>query len=277
MRYHLIAASLLALVVQARPAAGQAMPVTQPSYVHVIREEVKTGRSADHARWEAGYVAASERAKDPSTYIALASMTGLSEVWYVTPTASNAVLGERLSFRDANAVYSTELDRLDKGDAEFVSSIRTLDAVARPDLSMGAFPDIAKMRFWEITLWRVRPGHEEQFSAGVKAYMSAAKRSAPNASWRTYEVIAGMTGPAYFVFSSVAAMGDLDKVAADGMATMKGATAEEMATLQKFSVEAITNSESNRYRLDPVQSYVPKETRAADPAFWMPKKAAAKP
>ena len=86
-----------------------------------------------------------------------------------------------------------------------------------------------------------------------------------------------MTGPAYFVFTSVAAMGDLDKTAADGMATMSGATAEEMATLQKFSAEAIINSESNRYRLDPVQSYVPKETRATDPAFWMPKKAAATP
>jgi len=42
--------------------------------------------------------------------------------------------------------------------------------------------------------------------------------------------------------------------------------------LQKFMLEGVVNVETQRFRLDPGQSYVPKETRAQDPAFWMPKK-----
>jgi len=64
----------------------------------------------------------------------------------------------------------------------------------------------------------------------------------------------------------------------DGDKIVKSANAEEGATLQKLMLEGVVNVETQRFRVDPVQSYVPKETRAQDPAFWMPKKpAAAKP
>ena len=56
---------------------------------------------------------------------------------------------------------------------------------------------------------------------------------------------------------------------------MKGVNAEEGAALQKLMLEGVVNVETQRFRLDAVQSYVPKETRAQDPAFWMPKKPAA--
>jgi hypothetical protein len=49
--------------------------------------------------------------------------------------------------------------------------------------------------------------------------------------------------------------------------------AEEGAALEKFSKEGLLNVETNRFRLDPVQSYVSKEVRASDPAFWMPRRA----
>src|SRR3989304_662181 len=64
-------------------------------------------------------------------------------------------------------------------------------AGARPALSHGAFPDVAMMRFWEISTFRVKPGHEEEFAAAAKAYAAAAARSAPSASWRTYEGVGG--------------------------------------------------------------------------------------
>lgn len=56
---------------------------------------------------------------------------------------------------------------------------------------------------------------------------------------------------------------------------MKAATPEERSSLEKFSLEGLINSETIRFRLDPTMSYVPKETRAQDPAFWMPRPTAA--
>lgn len=260
----------------AATALAQGIPTTQPKFLTIVREQVKMGRAADHAKWEAGWPAALEKTKSPYNYLAYVSVTGPSEAWYVTPLASQAAFGEMMAREDADTALRAELDRLSRGDAEFVSELTVLQAVARPELSHGSFPDLAKMRFWEITTFRVKPGHAEDFAAAAKAYASAAARSAPSASWRTYEVVAGAPDGTYLVFSSVASFADFDKAMTEGEATSKGMTFEERTTLNKYSTEATLSTITNRFRLDPAQSYVTPETRQKDPAFWMPK-APAKP
>ena len=59
---------------------------------------------------------------------------------------------------------------------------------------------------------------------------------------------------------------------AEGEATMKGATPEEMGVLGKFIKESVLNISTNRYRLDPKQSYVDAATKVRDLTFWTPKK-----
>ncbi len=93
-----------------------------------------------------------------------------------------------------------------------------------------------------------------------------------------YEVLAGMPGPTYLVFSSTESFAEFDRMTEEGMAVMKAATDDERKTLQQFSAEGVINVETQRFRVDPVMSYVPRETRASDPAFWLPKRPApAKP
>jgi hypothetical protein len=272
MRKISLGLTLLAIVAGgAATALAQGMPTSQPKFLRVVREEVKLGRSADHSKWEAGWPAAFEKAKSPDTYIALESVTGPAEVWYVIPFASHAAYGESMAKQNADPVLSAELERLSRGDAEFVSEANALDAVARPDLSHGTFPDLATMRFWEITTFRVKPGHAEDFAAAAKAWASASARSAPSANWRTYEVMAGAPEGTFLVFGSVASFADFDKGMAEGEATWKGLTFEERSALQKYSSDATLSTVTNRFRLDPRQSYVPMETRQKDPAFWMPK------
>lgn len=243
----------------------------------IVREEVKVGRAAEHSKIEAGWPAAYEKSKSPYYYLALVSMTGPNEAWYVTPYESHAAVGDSLKREDTDTdpVLSAELARLSRVDAEVLNSSRVMQARARKDLSYGTFPDLAKVRFNEITIFRVRPGHEAQFEAAGKAYGAATKRAGVTSGYRVYEVIAGIPGPTYLIFSSVTAYSEFDQGMADGDKTMKGASAEEGAALQKFMLEGVINVETHRFRLDPAQSYVPKETRAVDPAFWMPKKPAA--
>lgn len=271
---HKIALSLtlLAFVAGSAPAAlAQSVPTTQPKFLHIAREQLKAGRGGDHAKWETGWPAAYEKAKFAHSYIALASITGAPEVWYVSPLASQTAYGEMTASETGNAALSAELDRLAKGDGEFLSETSAMQAVAMPDLSHGAFPDLGMMRYWEITTFRVRPGHYDSWVAATMAYKAAAARSAPGASWRTYNVVAGAPGDTYLVFSSFGSFAELDKAMAEGEATWKGMTPEEGASLGKFMKEGLINSVTNRYRLDPGQSYVNAETKAKDPAFWNPK------
>jgi len=262
------------LLAFASTALAQSLPTSQPNILQIFREEVKVGHAADHAKIEAGWPAAFEKAQSPYTYIALVAMTGLPEVWFVSPFESHEAMADSFK-REDEPTLAAELARLQKADAEHITSGRSILATARKDLSRGAFPETAKQRFYEITILRVRPGHERGFEAAAKAYGAAAGRGAPETSFRVYEVMAGMPSPTYLVFSSVTSYGTFDKSMAEGAATMKAATEEEMNALQKFSAEGLINSENIRLRLDPAMSYVPKDVRAQDPAFWMPKVKAA--
>lgn len=272
MRRNTLSLTLLALVAgSAATALAQGVPTTQPKFVHIFREQVKPGRAAEHAKWEAGWPAAFEKARSPFNYIALQSITGPPEVWYVSPLGSQAAYGEMIAAEEKDPVLAAELQRLGKGDGEFLAEQSALQAVAEPELSHGSFPSVGKMRYYEITTFRIRPGHEAAWRAATKVYKAACARSAPGAAWRTYGVVAGAPGGTYLLFSSVGSFGEFDRMMAEGDATMQGATAEEMGVLEKFMKESVISVSTQRYRLDPGQSYVNAETKAQDPAFWAKK------
>lgn len=263
--------SLPALALIAAGAAtawGQALPTSQPKMLTIYREQIKVGHAGAHVKTEAGWPAAFAKAKSPYYYLALVSITGPSEAWFLSPWDSYASWGKSMSDEMGNAELSAELDRLSMADAEHVEGLRIMEATARPDLSHGKYPDLNKQRFWEITIMRVRPGHEEKFAAAAKTYAAMATRSEPNAAWRVYQISGGMPGPAFLIFSSFTAFGDLDAMMAGDEKMWKSITPEEKAVFDKFATEALLNAESNKYRLDPQMSYVSAETRASDPAFW---------
>jgi hypothetical protein len=263
--------AFVCLAASAASAFAQALPTTQPKILQIIREQVKTGHAAAHVRTESGWPAAFAKSKSPDYYLALSSMTGPQVVWFLSPWDSYTAWGKSMTRDESNADLSAELERLSAADAEHVEALPTLEAMARPDLSQGAYPDLNKQRFWEITIMRVRPGHDDQFAAAAKAYKAVALRSMPNARWRVYQIAAGLPGSTYLIFSSVESFGQFDAVVSEGMAAEKTITADERATFQKFDSEALMSAESNKYRLDPGMSYVSPETRAADPAFWSKK------
>lgn len=261
------------LVFGVRSAGAQALPTSQPNLITIVREEVKPGRAAEHAKIEAGWPAAYEKAKSTAYYLALVSMTGSPEAWYVTPYESHTQIGDIMKREDADPALSAELARLSRADAEVLNGLRVMQAAARKDLSFGAYPDIGRQRFFEFTWFRVRPGHDTAFENAAKAYMAAAKRAGTTSEYRVYSIIAGGPGPTYLIISSAASYAEFDRFMADGEKTMKSFTADEGAMLQKVMAESVINTETQRFRVDPGQSYVPRETRQQDPAFWMPKPA----
>ncbi len=256
----------------ASAALAQSLPTSQPNLLQIYIEQVKVGHTEDHAKVEAGWPAAFEKAKSPYTYIALVSMTGPGEAWFVVPFDSNAAIADSLK-REDEPTLAASIQRLSKLDGDQINSVDSVLAMARKDLSHGAFPDTAKQRYYDVTIFHVKPGHARDFEAAAKAYGAATDRGAPDTSYRVYQVLAGMPGTTYLIFSSVTSYEAYDKVMADDQAIMKAATAEEMNTLEKFSQECLINSETIRFRLDPVMSFVPQAVKAADPEFWLPKPA----
>jgi len=257
-------------------ARAQSLPTSQPNFLQITIEDVKIGHDDDHSKLEAGWPAAFEKAKSPYYGIGMVALTGAPQAWFLTPFENHQAMGDNLKRSADDPALATELSRLARADSAHITNLRQVLLSARKDLSRGAFPDAARQRFYEVTIFRVRPGHEDQFEAAAKAYGASAGRTAPTTAYRVYEVMAGMPAPAYMVISSVVGFNEFDKGFGDGQATMKGVTKEEGAALQKFAMEGLVNSETQRFRLDPNMCYVPKDVKAQDPAFWIPKKPAVK-
>ncbi len=260
--------SLMLLAATSGTVAAQGMPTSQPGMLSIIVESVKPGMDAAHAANEAGWPAAYEKANSPWNYLAISSMTGESEVWFMSPYASFAAEGESMKETDAKPALGSELDRLWAADGQYLSGTRSFQAMARPDLSYGAFPDLAMVRFYEITMFRIRLGREQSWEAAAKVYMEQVKKNAPGMSYRVYQVTAGMPGGYYMIFSSVTDYADFDKMMADGNAMWEKVSPKDMATLQTSMANDAQMVITNRFRVSPSMSYVSADTKAKAPDFW---------
>lgn len=247
---------------------AQAMPTTQPSMIQIYRETIKPGMSAAHEANESGWPRAFAQAGSQDWYLAMESMTGQDEVWFIQPFASYTAMGKMMESNAANAGLSAELGRLGTADGAYLSEVSVIEAMAVPALSYGAFPDLNKQRFWEISVWRIRPGHDADFFAATAAYKKIVDKAAPQMSWRTYRVTAGMPAGTYLIFSSVTAFSQFDQMMEQGQAVDKAITPQDQAMFRKFFSEGMAFGISNRYRLSPTMSFVSPETKAADPGFW---------
>ncbi len=263
-----LGAVAVASVLGLSQSSAQDLPKAQPNFLTIYREQVKVGMADEHARHETGWPAAFAKAQSTNYYLAMSSLTGSKEVLYVVPWKSHAEEAENMKRTHADPVLSSKMSKLAREDANYVDSLSITQLRARPGLSLGEFPDLAKARFSQISVFRVRPGKVELFTKASKAYGAAAKRANPKASYRVYEVIAGMPSPTFITFTTVEDYAEFDQRTADDEATWQGATDEEKALISGFMSEGVIELETNRYEIDPKQSYVAEATKAIDPEFW---------
>lgn len=259
---------VLVLAATAGNVLAQGMPETQPGILTIFIEEVKVGMNTAHEANEAGWPMAFAKANSPYYYLALEAMTGPNEVWYVSPYESYAAEGESMKMYESNEALAEELSRLWSADAQYLNDARQIQAVARPDISHGAFPDLGRARFWDISMMRVRLGHEQAWENAARIYKEQVERAAPGMSYRIYQVTTGMPAGYYLIFSSVNDYAEYDQVMAQGNAMWEGVSPEDMATLEQFMAGDVQMMMTNRYRLNPTMSYVAEETKAVDPDFW---------
>jgi hypothetical protein len=270
MRRCLTLCVALGCTVVATSAVAQGLPASQPTILQIYREQIKVGHQAAHVVSEAAWPAAYAKSKSPVYYLALVSLTGRPEVWFMNPHESYTAWGRAMADDEGNPVLAAELAKASIADAAHIDGYNAVELRARTDLSYGAYPDIATQRFWTITTYRLRPGGGGKFDAFIKSRMEAAKRSMPNAAWRMYQVLAGErgAGAVFVMFSSVKAFGDLDGLWTESMEGFQTRTPGERVLAERYNEDAAMNVETNRYVLDPKMSYVSAEMRATDPAFW---------
>jgi hypothetical protein len=161
-------------------------------------------------------------------------------------------------------------------DGELLSDMDSTLLTYREDQSLRPNVDIAHMRYFEISLFQVRPGHGKDWDDIVKLVLAAYEK-VPDAHWATYEVAYGQQpNTTYVVFTALKAAADIDREFAQDKDFVAAMGEDGMKKLAELETQAVESRQSNLFSFNPRMSYPPERWVKADPDFWKPKPSAQK-
>jgi hypothetical protein len=243
-----------------------------PKVLVIFREYLKPGRAGTpHEKSESGFVQALTRAKWPTHYFAADSLSGRPRALFFNAYDSFADWEKDHVMMMKNPALAKELDRINVSDGDLLSDTDQTVLTFQEDQSLNAPVAIARMRGFEISVFRVRMGHRNEWSDLVKLVMGGYGK-VPDIHWATYEVMYGQTdGPTYVVFSSFKSGADIDKENAQDKQFMAAMGEDGMKKLAELESSAVEASQTNLFMFNAAMSYPPENWVKADPQFWKPK------
>lgn len=263
---------LLLAVARLLPSQAPGEVGPPPRVLQIDREVVKPWKTGAHAANEAGFPRVWAGANWPTHYLALTSMSGPNEAWFLTGFPSMAALGQDAKNEDDAAALSDRLARVAAGDAALLSDMQGIVAVYEDSLSYPGTSNLPKMRYVRLITVHLRAGHESDFAGAVKlARVEREKVGGNLASWTTYRVTFGMPDPTYLVLMPMTSLGELDEHTALDTAHGGRGSHGDFATSVNAAPDAYVAIESNLFAFSPDMSYVSRDFAAGDSEFWSPK------
>lgn len=259
-------------------AAQDSTPMKPPAVIQITREWVKPGKTgAIHDKSEAAFVSVSNRAKLQGHYVALNSMSGKMRALYIARYPSFEAWENDNRSMEKNTALSAEFDRAAAADGELLDSMDQSVFTYDEALSYHPHSDIAHARYYEITVFHLRPGHRKDWYEVTKTFKEANDKAGTSAHWATYEIAYGGEGGTYMSITARdslkevdAAMGDMKKIG-EALGGEDG-----LQKLDHDFSEAIESVRSELFSVNPKQSYAEEAWIKGDPDFWKPKAAAPK-
>jgi hypothetical protein len=246
-------------------------PPPPPKVLAITREFLKPGKGgALHEKSESAFVQAMMRAKWPTHYLAVNAITGKPRTLFLTGYDSFEAWEKDVLAEQANATLSAATEKAAVADGELLSDADAAALVYRDDYSLRSSVDIPHMRYFEISLYRVRPGHDQDFDAIVKM-VKAAYEKVPDVRFATYRALYGQEGNTYIVFTPMKSAAELDQDFEHSKQFMANMGDDGMKKFSDLMAAAIETSQHNLFVFSPSMSYVSDEWIKADPDFWKPK------
>jgi len=257
-------------------AAQETTGLTPPPKVLVVfREFLKPGKGgASHEKAESAFVQAFSHAKAPTHYLALNSLSGKSRALFMIGYDSFEAWEKDNAWVQSNPALAGALDRATVADGELLSETDGSFLTYTEEQSLRAPVDIAHMRYFEISLYRVRAGHRHEWNEAVKL-VKAAYEKVPGVHWAMYEAMFGQEGATYVVIIPRKSAAELDSASEENKKFVEAMGADGRKRLGELESSAIEFTQNNLFQFSPAMSYPRDEWVKADPEFWKPKAAAA--
>ncbi len=243
-----------------------------PKILVIYREYLKPGRAGSiHEKSERAFVKAFSNAKWPTHYFAADSLSGRPRTLFFQGYDSFDAWEKDHVAMMKNPALGALLDKAALADGDLLSDTDQSVLSLREDQSLRSSLDIAKMRGFEISLFRVKPGHRKDWDDLVKLVMAAYEK-VPDVRWVTFQLLYGQQeGGTYVIFSPFKGGADLDKEADQDKQFVAAMGEDGMKKLSELESAAVESSQTNLFVFNPAISYPEDEWIKSDPDFWKPK------
>lgn len=235
----------------------------------VTRESVKPGRGAAHDKLESAWARAQMDAKSTYHFLAISSMTGPRETWFLSGYPSWAEYTRAgKAYGESPALAAIDA-RMAPQESEMLTDARTMVLLRRDDLSYGD-GNLPNMRFFSISRVSVRPGHNAEFVDQRKVVKAAHESAHVADSYSVYEATAGAPAGTFFVFVGRKSMKEIDDAEmVHGAAYLAALGGEEGRTrAAAAAANYLVSSQTDHYAFLPKESMVSADWAKSDPSYW---------
>jgi hypothetical protein len=253
-----------ATTAQDKPAAPQVLQIT--------REYVKPGRQGvAHEKAESAFVNAMKRAKWPTHYLAMTSLSGKPRVLFLTSYASFDAWQKDADATAQNGVLSSALDKAAMADGDILDSMDQAVLYFEEEQSLKPRADLSQFRYMEVSVYHVKPGKNKEWEDAVKMVKAGYEKGVPDAHWGMFSLTYGGDGGEYVVLTGHKDLAEIDKGFADGKQFGAAMGEEGMKKLSELVASCVESSSHQLFAFNPAMSYVSDEYVKQDPTFWGPK------
>jgi len=258
------------------PAKAQT-PAPPPNILNVQTDSIKPYADGPYDKLASQYPLLSRELKDPTHVLAMEALTGSPRAIYVSGYDSYEALQNSEEWRAGDAPTDAKFDGLDAREAPYLSGVNYAIWHYRPDLSNNvAGVDMAHSHYWEAIIFRMRPGHDQQFEELTKLRSDADVKTGQNIPWETYEGLTGVSD-AYLVLVPMTSLKDKDAGLAHEKDFGAALGSDGKDRMNKLSQESVVSVEDDLWMVIPEWSYVEQSWIEADRPFWASAPEAAKP
>lgn len=265
--------SLAILVGAAWIAAPMSMAQEQsqngpPNYVFAQDLSLKPGSTAEFVKLQQEEVTAMREAKAPGYFEAMGQLTGTGRLSFIEGYDSFAE-GQK---EHEQVMSNTQLAATLKTDNEAQDALvrNEYDSVYkfRRSLSLHSDQSLVNMRFMDVDVVHVRPGHIEEFESIAKAEAKALASDA-NVHWAVFQKIYGEgSGDTFIVSVPMKSLSEIDTMIANRKEHRDTAGEGLVHLVQAAEANTILSADDNLYVFSQKMSYVPDAWLSASPDFW---------
>jgi hypothetical protein len=270
-------ALLVGSSVAAQSTTSPRDPNDPPALLVIYREEVKPGKGSAHSANEQAWAAAFAKGQAPVQWLGMTTIAGPSEAWFLSRYDSYAEFQKTEDAMEASAALTVEQDKFSTQDGDLLNRTSAIMARYQPALSYQPRVVLPKMRYMQVDIVQVRPGHGGDFTEAWRSIVAAHEKAKMNEHWAVYAVQGGMPAGTFLFLYPHTSLDALDTVQPMHTANeYRDAVGESGRARQNEIVrDGVAMQQTLLFAFKPRMSLLSKDFIAQDPAFWTPKPATA--